>query len=252
MLARAIGAQPAAADGGVLRQQAPEFDRSVTRIDFVGASGSATLEGLDPSVSRATTRWARTRRSGSATCPCLGGCVPRGFIQASTWSTTATRASNSTQTQPAALEYDLVVAPHADPAQIRLRITGGHKAVVDAGGNLLLDGASGSMRLLRPTLYQSRKNAKQAVKGSFVEVAQNEFAFHLDAYDREKPLIIDPQIRLLYATYAGGIHNDNADDMVLDAAGNAYLVGWSASQDFPISSNAYQTVRQASVPTPTT
>ncbi len=238
-------AQPPAADGGVLRPQAPEFDRSVARIDFVGANGSATLEGLDPSVSHVNYLVGKDPSQWRRNLPVFGRVRAKGLYPGIDLVYYGNSGSNSQGGQPGALEYDLVVAPHGDPARIRLRVTGSQKAVVDAEGNLLLDGASGSMRLLRPTLYQNRRNAKQAVKGSFVEVAENEFAFQLDAYDREKPLIIDPQINLLYATYAGGIHNDNADDMALDAAGNAYLVGWSASQDFPVSSNAYQTVRQA-------
>ena len=53
------------------------------------------------------------------------------------------------------------------------------------------------------------------------------------------PLILDPTITLVYATYIAGRHEDDANVIVIDSAGNSYIVGKSASQEFPISGNAY-------------
>jgi hypothetical protein len=141
------------------------------------------------------------------------------------------------------LEYDLVVAAGADPQQIRFRVAGDQKPVLDASGNLQLDGKDGKISLDRPMLYQDIDRGKRAIAGAFVQVAENEFAFKVSGYDRTRPLIIDPTINLVYSTYMGGRHPDDAYDLVLDASGNSYLVGATASVDFPITSNAYQPVR---------
>jgi uncharacterized protein (TIGR03437 family) len=45
--------------------------------------------------------------------------------------------------------------------------------------------------------------------------------------------------RLLYSTYLGGNSLDALDGITVDSAGNAYVVGWSQSTDFPMV-NAYQ------------
>ncbi len=141
------------------------------------------------------------------------------------------------------LEYDLVVAAGADPQQIRFRVAGDQKPVLDASGNLQLDGKDGKISLDRPMLYQDIDRGKRAIAGAFVQVAENEFAFKVSGYDRTRPLIIDPTINLVYSTYMGGRHPDDAYDLVLDASGNSYLVGSSASEDFPVSGNAYQPIR---------
>jgi hypothetical protein len=141
------------------------------------------------------------------------------------------------------LEYDFVVAAGADPEQIRFHVSGDRKPVLDGEGNLKLDGKEGKLSLNRPMLYQDIDHGKRAIAGAFVQVAENEFAFKVSGFDRARPLIIDPTVTLLYSTYIGGRHDDEAYDMVTDSSGNSYIVGKSESQDFPVSANAYQTVR---------
>ena len=38
---------------------------------------------------------------------------------------------------------------------------------------------------------------------------------------------------LVYSTYLGGREEDRGDYIVLDAVGNVYMIGWTASSDFP-------------------
>ncbi len=135
------------------------------------------------------------------------------------------------------LEYDLVVAPNADPSQIHFRVSSSEKAHLDPNGNLQLDG---DLALARPMLYQDIDHGKKAIAGAFVQIADNEFAFNVKGYDRNRPLVIDPTISLLYSTYLGGNEDDNATNLVLDSQDNAYIIGYSFSQDFPVSANAYQ------------
>ncbi|MCZ6755631.1 MAG: SBBP repeat-containing protein [Gemmatimonadetes bacterium] len=48
---------------------------------------------------------------------------------------------------------------------------------------------------------------------------------------------------ILYATYIGGGGDDLIRGIALDLAGNAYLVGMTSSNNFPVTSGAYQTSR---------
>ena len=48
--------------------------------------------------------------------------------------------------------------------------------------------------------------------------------------------------KLLYSTYLGGSYFNLATAVAVDAAGNAYLTGYTTSSNFPVSSNAFQPV----------
>jgi len=47
--------------------------------------------------------------------------------------------------------------------------------------------------------------------------------------------------QLLYSTYLGGSAQDETRSIAVDASGNAYVTGYTGSQDFPTSSSAFQT-----------
>lgn len=138
------------------------------------------------------------------------------------------------------LEYDLVVQAGADPSRIRMKVKGAHPPRLAASGDLLLDGPEGALRLHRPLLYQNVDGQRKKLDGRYVMLAANEVGFELPAYDRTRPLIIDPTFKLLYSTYLTGFHDERVGGMALDAQGNAYVVGQSNSDDFVVSANAVQ------------
>jgi hypothetical protein len=136
------------------------------------------------------------------------------------------------------LEYDFVVAAGADPSLIRMKIDGDDAVSITDQGELRLGDV-----VHRPQLYQNLDHGKRLVEGKFVALAGDRVGFAFANYDRTKTFVIDPAINLLYSTYAGGIHNDQAFGMTVDLQGNTYLTGWAASQDFPVTGNAFQTTR---------
>ncbi|MCA9949546.1 MAG: SBBP repeat-containing protein [Anaerolineales bacterium] len=46
---------------------------------------------------------------------------------------------------------------------------------------------------------------------------------------------------LLYSTFLGGSSRDGASDISIDVAGNAYITGYTASSDFPVTAGAFDT-----------
>jgi Bacterial Ig-like domain (group 3) len=223
-------------DGGVNGHASnPQIVRHLTQVEFLGANLAAHLEALDPArahvnllIGNDPSQWQHdlptyARVRASQLYPGID-LVYYGSGQGS-------------------LEYDLVLAPHADLQKIRFRSSGDDKAILERDGSLELDGKDGSVRLQRPVLYQDENGDRKAILGNFVQLAPGEFGFQAAAYDHNRPLIVDPTIKLLYATYAGGIHDDVAIDMTLDVNGNAYVVGTAASEDFPVTGNALQSRR---------
>jgi hypothetical protein len=137
------------------------------------------------------------------------------------------------------LEYDLVVAPNADPRIINFRFAGIEGIKITDSGELLLLTAGGSMRQSKPRAYQLEKGVRRQVSCSYVRKRAGLIGFQLGEYDRSKPVIIDPV--LVYSSYLGGNGWDQAYDIAVDYAGNAYVTGKTAALDFPTTPGAFQT-----------
>jgi len=129
------------------------------------------------------------------------------------------------------LEYDLVIAPHADPNVIKLGFEGIEKLRLEAQGDLVLHTSDGEIRLRKPLIYQEVDGSRREVPGSYVEIGQHQVGFQVSGYDVSKPLVIDPI--LAYSTYLGGRSLDEGDSIAVDTAGNAYVTGRTFSTDFP-------------------
>jgi hypothetical protein len=135
------------------------------------------------------------------------------------------------------LEYDFIVAPGADPKTIRLRFNGAERLILDSNGQLIVKTAGGEMIQHKPVIYQDVGGVRKIIDGNYVlssgeEGKMSGVGFQVARYDASRPLIIDPV--LAYSTYLGGTDYDIADDIAVDGSGNAYVVGSTASADFPL------------------
>jgi uncharacterized protein (TIGR03437 family) len=124
------------------------------------------------------------------------------------------------------LEYDLELAPHADPNTLILEVEGADKLSVTPRGDL-------EIRVDGKVLVQRAPTAVQAgreIAGRY-RVDGMRVHYVLAAYDASRPLIIDPVLD--YATYFGGNSNDTLTAIVSDTAGNVYVTGQTQSANFP-------------------
>jgi hypothetical protein len=169
------------------------------------------------------------------------------------------------------LEYDFIVAPGADPDAIQLALETGNSKIktgnsesagpksgttnfesvrIDTNGDLVIPTGEGEVRFHKPVVYQelsavgSQQSAagddhqspiinRQSVEGRFVLVAENRVGFEVGAYDKTRPLVIDPV--LSYSSYLGGSNGESVLGVAADASGNAYVTGYTPSaDDFPL------------------
>jgi len=136
------------------------------------------------------------------------------------------------------LEYDFVVAPHADAKPIRLKFAGAKALKLDAEGNLYVIAADGEITFNKPVVYQEIDGRRQAVEGRFALLERNTAGFTVGAYDTERALVIDPV--LVYSSFLGGSFEDEANAIAVDGSGNAYVTGITVSSDFPVTAGAFQ------------
>jgi len=143
------------------------------------------------------------------------------------------------------LEYDLVVAPGADPRAIQLAFTGIQSMRIASNGDLILGVAGGEISQHKPVMYQEADGIRRPVEGRYVRKGNRRIGFEVSNYDVRRPLVIDP--RLIYSTYLAGTtlpfrptgDADQGNAIAVDSQGNAYVTGWTTSSDFPIK-NAFQ------------
>lgn len=139
------------------------------------------------------------------------------------------------------LEYDFVVAPGADPSAIRLMFTGTEEMQLDDNGDLLLRTSEGTLRQHRPLVYQETNGQRRQIEAGYKlsalrqthsAIRNQEVSFQIGEYDSRLPLVIDPI--LVYSTFLGsGSDFDSGTDVAVDAAGNAYVTGFTDAMDFP-------------------
>ena len=118
------------------------------------------------------------------------------------------------------VEYDLVVAPQADPSVVRIRVEGAKPRIGDQG-HVLLATRGGIFELRPPRVYQEVGRSRRPVAAAYELTASGDIGFRLASFDRSRPLIIDPVIA--FATYLGGPDNDIPSGLAVDPNGNTYI-----------------------------
>jgi uncharacterized repeat protein (TIGR01451 family) len=137
-------------------------------------------------------------------------------------------------------EYDFIVAPGADPGVITLAFEGPEQLAVDAQGDLVFEIAGGELRMRKPLVYQEADGSRKLVAANYVLKNKSRVGVQVAAYDRTRPLIIDPV--LVYSTYVGGSGAEIAHGIAPDPAtpGIVYVAGETTSTNFPTTAASFQ------------
>ena len=126
------------------------------------------------------------------------------------------------------LEYEFRVDPGGCPSRVRLDF--GKPMWRDNGGNLWVKTDRGLVRQRRPIAYQIIGGERAAVPVEF-EISGSEVGFRTGDYNRRHPLMIDPVVT--FSIQYGGSEWDSVHAVAMDAAGNVYLAGETASANLP-------------------
>jgi Tol biopolymer transport system component len=136
------------------------------------------------------------------------------------------------------LEYDLVVAPGADPNVIKIKYEGAESLRVDRKGTLLLKTRAGEIEQPKPLIYQQENGQRKLIEGRYVLRGSKRVGFTLGKYDRRKPLVIDPKLVYLSLVNGGGY----GYTIAVDTNGSAYIAGEIFDSTLNPTAGGFQTI----------
>ena len=118
-----------------------------------------------------------------------------------------------------AAEFDFVLRPGASPRAIGIDVRGADAVALD-GEDVVIRTGGDTLRMHAPVVYQDSATGRKLVDGRF-SIQDSRIGFEIGAYDRAKPLVIDPVVT--YSTYLGGTGREEGAGVGVDAAGNIYI-----------------------------
>ncbi len=134
--------------------------------------------------------------------------------------------------------FDFVVRPGGDPRRIKMTFAGATPFA--HGSELWLRTEAGSFAFKRLKAFQP--GVTRPVDAAFRVGRDRTVSFEVGHYDPTKTLVIDPMV---YSTMTGGAVWDRANDIAVDAWGNAYTTGatgWTLSAIYPTTEGAYDRI----------
>jgi hypothetical protein len=140
------------------------------------------------------------------------------------------------------LEYDFLIAPHADPSLIHVNVEGGIPYRTSAGDVLVRFGKHNDFTLKKPDAYQPGHEGHEN-QGTNVRYSLRgrDMAFALSNYNHDLPLVIDPAL-VFSAVFGSPTSGGTLTAMAADSSGNIYLTGIAHTPDFPTTQELFKLV----------
>jgi len=137
-------------------------------------------------------------------------------------------------------EYQFIVHPGGNTEDIRLKYSGSNGTQL-LNGKIVVSVAHGQFSEKIPASFTN--NDKLPVKVKYKESGKDNYVFLVEAYPKNKTLVIDPWPQLLWATYYGGTSYEKQLGVCSDIFDNAYIAGHSYSVANIATAGAHQSVR---------
>lgn len=137
------------------------------------------------------------------------------------------------------LKYDYLIAPGADPNQIKVNYKGVDKPIIREG-QLIIQHSLGQVLEEKPFAYQHIDGKKIEVTCNFYFDEEGYLGFQFPAgYNTKYKLIIDPE--LIFSTYSGSRSDNFGMTATYDDSGNGYMGGIVRGNQYDTTLGAFQT-----------
>ena len=135
------------------------------------------------------------------------------------------------------LRYDFIVKPDADISQISITLDGIDNYRLNQNKELEIQTSIGNIIHKDILAYQKNNTEKnETIIASFILKENKTIGFTVNNYNAKAKLIIDP---LVFSTFLGGNGFEEVNNVEVDIEGNLFLIGQTASSNFPITVGAY-------------
>jgi len=197
-------------------------------LHFVDASPGVEVVGLERLPAR-TNYFVGPRSDWHADVPSFGAVLLHGLYEG---------VDVRLGERDAVLKYDVMAGSAAQLERVVIRCDGVERLEVSSNGSLVMHTAAGAVLQPPPVSWQvSQGGERVPVTCEYCLVDATSYAFQVSGRVADLPLVIDPWLD--WASLLGGDGRDVAKAVAADAAGNLYVVGSTASTDFPTTTGAY-------------
>lgn len=138
------------------------------------------------------------------------------------------------------IKHEYRIRDGGNPEDIVLRYEGIEGFKVNRKGQLEVKTQKGVLLEDKPLSYQIIEGENVEVRSSYIIDGDDTVRFSVGKYDRNKELIIDPE--LIFSTYLGGSAYEEANDIQVDNNGNVYIAGQTHSSNFPTTPGAFDRI----------
>ena len=139
------------------------------------------------------------------------------------------------------LTYDLMLAAGAEPDSIVVRLDGIEGLDVDENGHLLIHSALETIVQTPPIAWaDSVGRGRVPVECRFRVLDQHRYGFEVSGRSVLDAMVIDPGFE--WSTLLGGSRDEDVNCIEIDRSGEIIVAGRTASDDYPVTLGAYDTV----------
>jgi hypothetical protein len=182
------------------------------RIEFAGLMTQRRRRESMPYPVKGITCSATTQKSGTRESQLFSECGTAIYIPAPTSRSTATKTN---------LNMTLSLGRARTRARFVCESIARRGRAFPGAGDLFLKRGEVEVTQRKPIVYQEIDGERHVIEGRYRLLSRHEIGFQIGAYDRTRPLIIDPT--LVYSTYLGGGGDDSGSSIAIDGSGNVYV-----------------------------
>jgi hypothetical protein len=139
------------------------------------------------------------------------------------------------------LEYDFVVKPGGNIADIKFQYKGNVDIKITDNGSLHITNPMGSLTEKTPFTYLQNNNREVA---SQFQLNDGVVSFKVDKYNENEIIVIDPTLE--WGTYFGGSMEENVCGIIGDGNGYLYITGYTTSISGIATSGSYNSTANGS------
>ncbi len=130
------------------------------------------------------------------------------------------------------MHHEFIVQPYADINVVKMKFKWADYEIKEGNKEIIFRTPVGDILEGPIFSYEGEKGGKNLVDVSYRINNDKTISFDVKDYLMEEPLIIDPPLSLLWATYYGGSRDDYGYSITTDGA-NIFVTGWTLSPNFP-------------------